>query len=207
LDFLRSAEKIALRRPPGVRKQGEEKDGVSHSGQFDADAAAGLSQIVSCQRAPGNDQQGKAVTTLTINNLTTDVTPEVFMEHLDEIGLGGTYDYLYMPQVQQSIELSSSVKRIECSNKSYAFVNFTEKMEPSALQSALLRSNFPNKDQLVVAPAKQQGVFKNLEEIHNSGIENCSSSLFDKVWVQFNKVLKRMDAPTAYLIYRINEKA
>jgi hypothetical protein len=129
------------------------------------------------------------------------------MQHLDEIGLKGTYDYLYMPQVQESTELSSSVKRFDCSNKSYVFVNFTKKMEPLELQSALLKSTLPNKHLIVAAPAKHQGVFKNLEEIHNDGIEHSSQSVFDKVWVHVNGVLKRMDAPTAYLIYRINEKA
>jgi hypothetical protein len=133
-------------------------------------------------------------TTLMIRNLPLNMTLELLIQNLDAIGLRGAYDYVYMPQT----------KKNTC--KGYVFVNFTQKMQPSDLDSRFSRSNLPKKDRLLVAPAQHQGVLENLEHMVSFGLDMDESSCFSKPWVRVDGVLKPLAAPVAYEIYKNHAK-
>jgi hypothetical protein len=137
------------------------------------------------------------LSTLMICNLNNNMKPEVFMDYLNEIGLSGTYDFLYMPQIQHHVR----------SNQQQLMVNFKNPMEPSELRSALSRGTLQNEERLSVMPAHHQGVFKNLAQLVQSDAYDPTrrSNRFGKLWVQINGVLKAMDVPTAHLIYQISQ--
>jgi hypothetical protein len=194
----RPSETILLRRPPGLQNRGE-MQGHNDSGLLKTageDVAVKEEIVGSGSREDGHsasdDQPTKIITTLMIRDLSTDMTPFVFMKHLNEIGLSGTYDYIYMPRAPQQFSKGTHQESL--------VVNFCQKMEPSELQSALSRSTIPNKYRIAVVSAQHQGAFNNLEHLVSSGMDTSG-----KLLVRVNGSLKPMDVRTAHLIFKINQ--
>jgi hypothetical protein len=132
-------------------------------------------------RECSKDQTEQIITTLMIRNLPLCMTSEEFMGILDEIGLSGTYDYVFMPTTRKR------------TSKGYVFVNFSLKVEPSELQSAL-SGILCHTRRIVVVPAIYQGVLTNLRQVVSVDLDILEASFFHEMWVRIDHVLKPIAA-------------
>ena len=117
------------------------------------------------------------------------------MLHMEEIGWGDTYDYLYMPQDRKSGAC-----------KGYAFVNFYSPEHADTFPNIIHKTSSVQaswvKKKLVVTPARCQGVLRNLEQMVSLGLEVPDGSVFNKPWVRVGNEMKPLAAPAAYAMYK-----
>jgi hypothetical protein len=71
-----------------------------------------------------NASDGSAPTTLMVRNLPNRYLQSDLLEELEEVGFGGTFDFLYVPMDTGRYRHHGA--RTTASNVGYAFVNFVE---------------------------------------------------------------------------------
>lgn len=102
-------------------------------------------------------------TTLMIRNIPNQCTRKIFLEELDNAGLKGLYDFVYV-----------SMDRNTRWNVGYAFVNLIS-MEAVALCTKKFAghrlSRFPQSKIITVSPAHMQGLKNNLSHYRDSAVQ------------------------------------
>lgn len=141
-------------------------------------------------RAVPTIQEGDGVTTIMIKMHNT-VSAVQLMAHIAQLGLGHAYDYVYVPMDRRAKV-----------NKGYGFVNFATPAHALSYAQKVERGDLPlGKKQLVVIPAKAQGVAANLELMVSVNFGDGESCDFNHPWVQIDGTMTRTSAHVAYLHY------
>jgi len=128
-----------------------------------------------------NSARDGAPTTMMIRNIPGRYSQQDLMSDLQDLGLHGTYDFLYIP-----------IDKSTAANVGYAFVNFTDATWAEKCKNAFENYHFWRRGQkrssnkvAIVSVAHLQGLEKNLQHYENAAV-NMSRDKRRKPVVLFN---------------------